>query len=109
MIRYRDQEKAFELSVRDLVERARSGGDLSLSVVQSLSARAAAGRAAHTHWQRMRAGQDTAFAAEKKVSIQLEVDGWIIGLQGRVDGPTIEAGHTVVEELKSTTLPADRL
>ena len=55
MIRFTDAERTLELSVRDLVERAAPSGHLQFSVVQTLAARAAAGRRVHTEYQQQRA------------------------------------------------------
>lgn len=113
MIRWKDDERTLELSVRDLVERSAPSGDLQLSVVQSLAARAAAGRRVHLEYQAERADEDQDFQAEARVKVQLTVDGpvgaWTVVLQGRVDGLTTQDGRAVVEEVKSTTLPAGRL
>ena len=47
--------------------------------------------------------------AEVRLSATLEVGRWRVTVHGRVDGLADEAGHTVVEEIKSTALPAERL
>ncbi len=113
MIRWRDHERAVELSVRDLVERSAPSGDLRLAVVQSLAARAAAGRAVHAAWQAERAEGDDRFRAEVRLRVQLAVGDpgapWTAVLHGRVDGLSHVDGRAVVEEVKSTALPAHRL
>jgi DNA excision repair protein ERCC-2 len=107
-IRYDDAEKRILLSVRDLVEEERRGS-LGLAVVQSLQARAAAGRRIHTSWQLERSGEDAAFRAEVSVRRPIPVDDWTVELFGRVDGLSTEGDHSVVEEVKSSALDARRL
>ncbi len=109
MIRWKDDSKTLELSVRDLVERSAPSGHLQMAVVQTLSARAAAGRRVHTVWQTERAADDSDFVAEARVRVQLAIGEWTVVLQGRVDGLTQEGDRPIVEEVKSTTLPAHRL
>lgn len=109
MIRWNDAERVVELSVRDLVERSAPSGNLQLAVVQTLSSRAAAGRAVHASWQGERSADDAAFRAEARARVQLSVGEWTAVLHGRMDGLSQEGDHVVVEEVKSTALPAHRL
>ena len=109
MIRFNDSERTLELSVRDLVERSAPSGDLQVAVVQSLQARAAAGRRVHTRYQRERSVEDADFVAEARVRVQLPIGEWTVVLQGRIDGLSTQDGRALVEEVKSTTLPAHRL
>lgn len=109
MIRFDDEERTLELSVRDLVERAAPSGNLQVAVVQTLSARAAVGRKVHLEYQAERADDDEGFVAEARVQAQLPIGGWTVKLHGRMDGLTTEDGRTIVEEVKSTALPAWRL
>jgi DNA excision repair protein ERCC-2 len=108
-VRANDSDRTLVLSVRDLVEEGAPGGHLSLEVVQSRSARAAAGRAVHTTWQSERTTEIDGYRAEVWVERTLTVAAWTIVLQGRADGVHDEGGHTVVEEVKSTALDARRL
>ena len=84
-----------------------------MPVVQSLAARAAAGRRVHLEYQAERAAEEEGFQAEARVKVQMTIDGptgeWTVVLQGRVDGLSSQDGRAVVEEVKSTTLPAGRL
>lgn len=109
MLRYDDRERVLTLSVLDLVERIGASGHLRLEVVQSSAARMAAGREVHAVYQADRGGQDEAFQAEVRLRHQIGIGEWTVVLWGRVDGLTIEDGRTVVEEVKSTALDADRL
>jgi DNA excision repair protein ERCC-2 len=106
-IRYDDAGKRILLSVRDLVEDGR--GSAGLAVAQSLRARAAAGRAVHTDWQLEQSEQDAGYRSEVSLRRPLPFDDWTVELFGRVDGMTTVGDHTVVEEVKSTTLDARRL
>lgn len=108
-LRFDDHDRTLSLSVRDLVEAGPPSGHLVLEVAQSRQARMAAGRAAHTTWQAFQAEADEAYRAEVTLKHTLEVGDWTVMLHGRVDGITEEAGRTVVEEIKSTALDADRL
>ena len=109
MIRTDDVDRTITLSVRDLVEIGAPSGHLSLQVVQSRGARAAAGRRVHTEWQTARAAEDEAYRAEVALKRQVAIDGWTCTVQGRVDGLQEEDGRTLVEEIKSTVLDAGRL
>ncbi|NCG20877.1 MAG: DEAD/DEAH box helicase family protein [Rhodobacterales bacterium] len=109
MIRWDDQERTIKLSVRDLVEQGAPSGHLALEVVQTRTARMAAGRLAHVTWQTERSTEDALCEAEVSVKVQLEVDGWTAIMQGRVDGLTKEEGRPIVEEVKSTTLDGGSL
>jgi len=108
-IRANDDDRTLFLSVRDLVEEGAPAGHLTLEVVQSRAARAAAGRAAHVSWQAERSFAAEDYRAEVWLERTLQVDGWTVVLQGRADGVHEEGGHTVVEEVKSTVLDARRL
>lgn len=63
----------------------------------------------HSDWQAERAQEDAAFEREVTVRHTLVVRGWEVTISGRIDGMSIEAGRRVVEEVKSTALPGDRL
>ncbi|MFK7928183.1 MAG: helicase C-terminal domain-containing protein [Myxococcota bacterium] len=108
-LRFDDAERVLTLSVRDLVELGFRSGHLSLDVVRSAKRRMAEGRAIHEAWQADRAVEDEAFEAEKTLKHRLQLCGWTVDLQGRVDGLTKEGGTTIVEEVKSVALPHGRL
>lgn len=108
-LRFDDDGRRIDLSVRDLADAAGPRGHLSLGVVQRLTARAQQGREVHEAWQRHQAALDEAYRAEVRLKHQVEIDGWTVTLHGRVDGLTEVEGHTVVEEVKSTALDAFRL
>ncbi len=108
-IRYDDRERTIRLSVRDLAEGKAASGHLSLGVVQSSTARMAAGRKVHIDYQNERGEIDSSYRAEVRLKQKFAIEGWTVGLQGRVDGLTEEDGRAVVEEIKSTALDASRL
>lgn len=108
-VRYDDDARSITLSVRDLAEAGGPRGHLTLDVVQRSTRRAEQGRDVHKAWQEAQQQRDDAYRAEVRLQHQLELDGWTITLQGRVDGLTDIAGHVVVEEVKSTALPGTRL
>lgn len=108
MIRFDDARRVVTLSVRDLVEEGGTTGHLVVGGSSGVR-RLAAGRAVHTAWQEERASVDEAFRAEVTVRHRTVVLEWTVEIAGRVDGLTEEAGHTVVEEVKSTALGHGRL
>jgi DNA excision repair protein ERCC-2 len=108
-LRFDDELKTLSLSVRDVIHEGMPRGHLSIEVVQSRQARMAAGRAVHTAYQGARAAEDADFRAEVRLENQILVAGWSVRIHGRVDGLTEENGQAVVEEVKSTALPSDRL
>ena len=108
-IRFDDEARRIDLSVRDLAEAAGPQGHLTLGVVQRLQARAAQGRQVHLDRQARQQAIDDSYQAEVRLVHTEEVDGWAVTLHGRVDGLTEVEGHTVVEEIKSTALDAGRL
>jgi len=108
-VRYDDDAKSIALSVRDLAEAGGPRGHLTLDVVQRSTRRAEQGREVHRVWQEAQQAKDDAYRAEVRLQHQVEIDGWTVTLQGRVDGLTDVAGHVVVEEVKSTALPSQRL
>lgn len=104
-VRFDDDAATLEVGLRDLLDPIR-GGPLALDLVQRGARRLAAGRSAHRARQ---LGYAADVRAEVRLSATLEVGRWRVTVHGRVDGLADEAGHTVVEEIKSTALPAERL
>lgn len=109
MIRSNDAEKTIQLGVHDLIEVGPPEGDLQLQVAWSARARMRAGQQAHGEWQARRASEDEAYHAEVTVRHTVVVRGWEVTISGRLDGLSREGGQVVVEEVKSTVLPASRL
>lgn len=108
-LRFNDHDCTLRLSVRDLVEHSPPSGHLTLEVSQSREARLERGRRMHAQWQAERQAEVAGYEAEATVTLQLTIDDWTVTLKGRVDGLIEEAGGLVVEELKTTALPASRL
>jgi DNA excision repair protein ERCC-2 len=104
-LRFDDAARTLDLGLRDLLDPVR-GGPLALDLVQRTGRRLAAGRAAHLAHQ---TGYTQEIRAEVRLSATLAIGDWRVTVHGRVDGLADEDGHTVVEEVKSTALPADRL
>jgi DNA excision repair protein ERCC-2 len=110
VLRFDDGARRLEIGVHDLLEVGPRSGHLQLQVAWSARQRLRAGQEAHTAWQRGRAAEAAgAFRAEVVLQHTLVVRGWEVRIQGRVDGLSEEGDRLVVEELKSSTLPADRL
>ena len=105
MLRFHDADRRLELGVHDLIDAGpgRHGG------LQAEVARRRAGQQVHTAWQTEREQEDVDFEREVTIRHTLIVRGWEVTISGRVDGLSLEAGRRVVEEVKSTTLPASRL
>lgn len=109
MLRFDDDHRTLELGVHDLIDAGPPAGHLRLQVAWSARTRMRAGQAAHTDWQAKRADESAAFQREVSIKHRMVVRGWEVTIQGRMDGLTEEGDHLVVEELKSSTLPAERL
>ena len=109
MLRFDDQERTLELGVHDLIEAGPPRGDLRLQVAWSARARMRAGQVVHTRWQAARGEEDAGFQREVMLRHRLVVRGWEVTISGRVDGLSEEGDYLVVEEVKSTPLPVERL
>ncbi|MCB9777139.1 MAG: ATP-dependent DNA helicase [Alphaproteobacteria bacterium] len=95
--------------MHDLLEAGPPSGHLSMQAAWSARARMRAGQQAHSAWQDERAAIDDSFRREVTIKHTVVVDEWECTVQGRVDGLSHEGEHVVVEEVKSTALPGDRL
>lgn len=109
MLRFDDAERTLDLGVHDLLEAGPPRGDLRLQVAWSARARMRAGQVVHTRWQAARGAEDEGFQREVMLRHRLVVRGWEVTISGRVDGLSEEGDFLVVEEVKSTPLPVDRL
>ncbi len=109
MLRFNDDERTLELGVHDLVDAGPATGHLRLQIAWSARTRMRAGQEAHTTWQAQRASEDAGFQREVSVHHRVVVRDWEVTIRGRIDGVSEEGDRLVVEELKSSTLPADRL
>jgi DNA excision repair protein ERCC-2 len=108
-IRYDDKNKTMTLSVGDILESGMPRGHLILDLALSRLARLKAGREVHNAYQDFRAQEDPSFRAEYSLKHQLVVNDWTVQINGRLDGLSVEDGRTVIEEVKSTALDAERL
>lgn len=108
-MRFDDERRTLTLSVRDWVglatDRLTAGPDL----VQRKGTRAALGQQVHAAWRAEQPDDTEVFRAEVRVQRTWTVEGWTVTLHGRVDGLRLEDRRPVVEEVKSTAWPADRL
>jgi len=109
VLRIDDDERLLEIGVHDLIDAGPQHGHLRLQVAWSARTRMKAGQQVHTAWQAERAAEDAGFRREVTLRRRIVVRGWECCIQGRVDGLSEEGGRMVVEEVKSTTLPADML
>jgi DNA excision repair protein ERCC-2 len=108
-IRFDDTARTLTLSVLDIVERGILSGHLTVDVVQASTTRMAQGRVVHEDYQAMRGADDDSFRAEVRLKHIVGIGDWSVALVGRVDGLSTEGEFTVVEEVKSTALPASAL
>lgn len=102
-LRWNDEARTLAVGVQDLVDAAARSLDRELAM--STRARLWWGQRAHA---RARAAWAEA-EAEVSLAWTGEVRGWACTVRGRVDGMAVEDGRTVIEEVKSTALDADRL
>ena len=109
MLRIDDTERTVEIGVHDLIDTGPKQGHLSLQVAWSARTRMRAGQEVHSNWQTARAEEDADFRREVTLRRRVVVRDWECRIQGRVDGLSTEGDHTVVEEVKSTTLTAEML
>lgn len=109
MLRFSNTDRTLELGVHDLIDAGPPSGHLRLQVAWSARARMRAGQVVHTAWQAERALEDDDFEREVTIRHTLVVRGWEVTISGRIDGLSVEGGRRVVEEVKSTALPGDRL
>jgi hypothetical protein len=108
-LRWDDGARTLELGVHDLIDAGPARGDLRMELAWSQRVRLRAGQEAHTAWQGERASEDAAFRREVSIRHRVSLRGWVCTIHGRVDGLSNAGGRLLVEELKSTTLPAERL
>ncbi len=109
MLRFDDARKTLDLGVHDLLEASAPRGDLRISLAWSATTRMRAGQRAHVAWQQRQGEVVAGYASEVTVRLKLMVEGWEVTLSGRLDGLYEEGEVLVVEELKTTALPEDRL
>lgn len=100
-LRWDDAARTLDVGVSDLLEAAER--DVRAPAM-SARARMAAGVALHRELQ-----EASALAAEVRLKHTVVVREWVCTVHGRVDGLGEEGGRTVLEEIKSTALPADHL
>ena len=108
-LRFDDIEKTLTLSVGDILEAGMPRGHLILNMAMSSVGRMRAGQAIHAAYQGERAEMDPSFRAEVSFKHQMVVNDWTVQINARLDGISEEGGRTVVEEVKSTVMSAQRL
>jgi DNA excision repair protein ERCC-2 len=109
VLRFDDAARTLGLGVHDLIDAGPARGDLRLQVAWSARARMRAGQVVHTRWQDAKAADDAEFQREVTLRHLLMVRDWEVTISGRVDGLSQEGDYLVVEEVKSTTMPVERL
>lgn len=100
MLRFDDDARTLDLSVHDLLAEAPGARGPAMSG----RARRRMGMELHQRLQ----GESTLEAEVVLRHVEV-VRGWTCTVHGRVDGVGEEDGHTILEEIKSSALPAERL
>lgn len=96
--------KAIKLSVRKVVEQVLRCGDIDSRYVDSSVMQS--GATAHRKIQKTM-GPD--YQREVSLSLETEMGGIPVVIQGRADGVIISSGEVTIDEIKTTTLPLDRI
>ncbi|MBN2798907.1 MAG: hypothetical protein JXX28_07135 [Deltaproteobacteria bacterium] len=108
-VRFNDAARTLSLSVHDLADDEGFSGSIHRGQLVSGPARLAVGRVAHQDFQHRRGDEDGSFRAEVALERETSVMGWTVRVHGRADGLSEEGGRTVIEEVKTTQLSAERL
>ncbi len=95
--------------MRDWVGLATDRLAVGVDLVQRSATRARLGQEVHAAWRAEQPDDEAVFRAEQRVVRTWTTGGWTVTLHGRVDGLRLEDGRAVVEEVKSTAWPAERL
>ena len=109
MIRFHDEKKRLDIGVHDLIDAGPPKGDLYLQVAWSSKKRMKEGQRIHTQYQTTALEEDSSFRREVKITHRMLLRNWEVVISGRIDGLRSEGEILVVEEIKSTTLPFQKL
>src|SRR5690606_34442544 len=93
-----------KLSVRNLVELVLRSGDIDSTFMSSL--RAVEGTKAH---QKVQNSYGDEYRAEVFLRYTLDYEGFVIEIEGRVDGIIEEDGKVIIDEIKSTLRPLEEI
>jgi len=91
-----------KISVRNLIEFVLRTGDLDNRYTGA--SRMLEGTLAH---QKLQKSSSEGYCAEVSVKLSVEYKGFLITIDGRVDGIFVENNLTVIDEIKTTTLPIE--
>ncbi len=97
-------KRTLRVGVRDLVGYVLRGGDLQQGFIGSR--RAVDGIRGHQKVQRQR---PDGYQAEVNLNYIHETEGFSLHISGRVDGILADADGTLIEEIKTTSAPLERL
>ena len=109
LFRFDPKAKRVELGVHDLIDAGPPTGDLRLQVAWSSKTRLQQGQAVHSQYQEEQQQSDHSFQKEVSIRHVVLIRGWELVIRGRIDGIRIDNDQFVLEEVKSTTLPQDKL
>jgi len=93
-----------KLSVRNLIEFVMRSGDIDSSFMSNL--RAVEGTKAH---QKVQSSYGYEYKSEVFLSYTLEYEGFVIEIEGRVDGIIEKDGVVTIDEIKSTLKPLEEI
>lgn len=109
-IKINDHDQTVTLSVTDLCGDELCSGSLNRTPLRDI--RGKLGREVHQYYQSKQARTFPGYRVEEPISHELEMDGFHVIIQGRLDGVYRDEGFWVIEEMKSTlgrSQPADDL
>ncbi|MBN2493602.1 MAG: ATP-dependent DNA helicase [Deltaproteobacteria bacterium] len=106
MIQVDLEQRSISGGIRELAE-SRRDGPRGAGLLSRM--RAELGQRVHADYRREQQGRTPAYLAERGLELRCEVDGFRTRLRGRVDGWLERGRETLIEEIKSVTLPGGQL
>lgn len=104
-VKFDSRQRTLTLSVGDLCSEAAASGSLNLVSLGDL--RGELGREVHQEYQSAQCRAFPGYRAEAPLACELEVDGYRVTVQGRMDGVYRDEAGWVVEEVKSRLGPVE--
>ena len=100
-------EKKNKLPIKQLVEFILHSGDIDSRYVEK--DRMAEGARAHRYLQKINSGRHEVYQSEVPLSADFVYNETTFRLEGRADGIIKDGGRVIIEEIKTTVLPLDRI
>lgn len=101
-----DSKPIIKVSVRNLVEFILRTGDIDSGFVGSSNNRALEGTKAHKKVQK--SGGEK-YESEVTLKYDVEYENYILSLEGRADGIIKDKDNFIIDEIKSTTAPIEKI